>query len=287
MTVFLNGRFVPEEQALVSVFDRGFLYGDGLFETLRVVNGVPFRWAQYLDRLQRGAQALGIALPSDPAALRDFAYRLLKENQMLQGLLRINLSRGVGARGYSPQGADRPSLVMSLHPAQPLDPPPHWRLITSSVCLLANDRLAQFKTTNKLTHIMARAEAEKGGADEALLLNSDGLVAEGAASNLFWIEGGAVLTTPLASGIVAGVTRSVICELCQGFGIINRETKLTHKQLLSRDGVFLTLSSMGVVEASALDGYRLNRSPLTQRLRQAYLELIRKETGLKSPDTAP
>lgn len=280
MIVFLNGRFVPEEQALVSVFDRGFLYGDGLFETLRVDNAIPFRWAQHLARLQRGAEALRMALPIAPNALEDFAGRLLKENQTAQALLRISLSRGVGVRGYSAKNADHPCLVMSLHPAPPLapEPPPKWRLITSSLRLLANNPLAQFKTANRLASIMARAEAEEAGVDEALLLNSDGFVAEGAASNLFWIQEGAVLTAPLSSGIVAGVTRSTVLDLCQSLGMKLQQLNLTHAQLLNAEGVFLTLSSMGVVEASTLDGRALQQSPVTNRLRLAYLDFIRRET---------
>ncbi|HEX4644553.1 MAG TPA: aminotransferase class IV, partial [Verrucomicrobiae bacterium] len=109
--VFLNGQFVPEEQAVVSVFDRGFLYGDGLFEALRVYNGQPFRWTQHLERLQRGADFLKIRLPFTAAELRNHAAELIRRNQMPECLLRLVLSRGVGPRGYSPRGADLPVLV--------------------------------------------------------------------------------------------------------------------------------------------------------------------------------
>src|SRR5437879_212281 len=137
MFVFLNGQFVPEEEAVVSVFDRGFLYGDGLFETLRVAGGKPFCWAQHLQRLQRGADFLKLRLPFGAEELRAAAARLVQENQMPESLLRINLSRGVGPRGYSPKGADQPVLVMSLHPAPAIDleHPPQWRLLTASLRL--------------------------------------------------------------------------------------------------------------------------------------------------------
>lgn len=289
MVVFLNGRFVPKEKAVVSIFDRAFLYGDGLFETLRVVNGVPFRWQQHLERLQCGAQALKIALPFDSAALRDFADRLLKQNEMLQALLRVTLSRGVGVRGYSPKGANRPFLAMSLHPAPPLRQgrPPQWRLATSSLRLLANDPLAQFKTCNKLPHIVARAEAEHAGANEALLLNSEGFVAEAAAANVFWLERKTLCTPPLRCGILAGVTRAAILGLSHTLGLANRETNLTLDQIFKKDGVFLSLSSRGVVEATTLDGRSLNQSALTQQIQLAYLDLLLTETGGKSTDTAP
>src|SRR6185369_13563267 len=106
MIVFLNGKFVPEEQALVSVFDRGYLYGDGLFESMLLLNGKPFRWAQHFERLERGAKFLKIRIPFSPEELRDFARRLCHENRSHNALLRLTLSRGVGLRGYSPKGAE-------------------------------------------------------------------------------------------------------------------------------------------------------------------------------------
>src|SRR5438309_3237606 len=109
MIVLLNGQFVPEEQAVVSVFDRGFLYGDGLFETLRIFDGKPFRWEQHIQRLQRGAEFLNIYLPFRPEALLGFVQELIIKDQLPDSLLRITLSRGVGLRGYSPKGAERPT----------------------------------------------------------------------------------------------------------------------------------------------------------------------------------
>src|SRR5436309_76784 len=161
MVVFLNGQLVPEEQAVVSVFDRGFLYGDGLFETVRVFNGKPFRWEQHLERFRRGAEFLKIRPPFPSDSLREFAAQLIVQNGMPDSLLRLTLSRGVGPRGYSPEGAERPAIVMSLHPAPERDPrnPPKWKLVTSTHRLPANEPLAQFKTSNKLAQILARSEA--------------------------------------------------------------------------------------------------------------------------------
>lgn len=281
MFVFLNGQFVPEDRAVVSVFDRSFLYGDGLFETIGVFNGKPFRWAQHLERLQRGADFLKIKLPFAPAALRDFAAQLVEKNKMPDALLRITLSRGVGVRGYSPKDAEQPTLVMTLHPAPVVDPqnPPRWKLITANVRLPANEPLAQFKTSNKLAQVLARAEADASGANEALLLNTDGFVAEGASSNLFWIQRGAVCTPPLATGVLAGVTRAVVLELCGGLTLPIQETNITPDGLRRADGVFLTLSSLGVVEAVGLDAAPLLQSPLVDKISRAYAETVRAETA--------
>jgi branched-chain amino acid aminotransferase len=285
MLVYLNGRFVSEERAAVSVFDRGFLFGDGLFETILVRNGNPFRWPQHIERLQRGAQFLEIKMPISPEALRRVAQRLIAKNRMPDSLLRLALTRGIGRRGYSPAGANRPTLVMSLHPA-PVEEPSlkrlQWNLITASVRLPAGETLAQFKTCNKLPQILARAEADAAGANEALLLNTDGFVAEGAGSNLFWIQAGALCTPPLADGILAGVTREVVLGLCRSLGVAALERETTPRQLKRCAGAFLTLSSWGIAEAISLDGRRLRRSPLTGKLRAAYGDLVRAETGLGS-----
>lgn len=281
MIVFLNGQFVPEDQATVSVFDRSFLYGDGLFETMRVLHGRPFRWPQHIERLKRGAAFLKIALPFSPHALETFAGHLIEVNQMPDALLRLTLSRGVGLRGYSPKGADHPLIVMSLHPAPAIAPqnPPLWRLVTAPFRLPAQEALAQFKTCNKLPQILARAEADAAGADEALLLNTDGFVVEGSTSNLFWVRADSVFTPPLTTGILAGVTREVVAELCRALRLSVSEASLTPLALTQTDGVFLSLSSFGIVPALSLDGHALPQSPTVERLRAAYANLLAHESG--------
>jgi branched-chain amino acid aminotransferase len=293
--IFLNGEFVPEERAVVSVFDRGFLYGDGLFEGVLVRNGKFFRWAQHLDRLQRGADFLKIKLPFPPAALQEFARDLVAKNELPDALLRLTLSRGVGPRGYSPKGADRPTLVMSLHPlpgapasgpaqtrgraGSETGAPMRWNLATASFRLPADEPLAQFKTCNKLPQVLARAETEERGAHETLLLNSKGFVVEGSSSNLFWISGDTVCTSPLASGILPGVTRAAVLEISRSLKLATREIHIRPKELQDTDGAFVSLSSLGVVEAESLDGKVLRKSPFTEKIRLAYEELVRSETA--------
>ena len=276
MIVFLNGQFVPEEQATVSVFDRSFLYGDGLFETMRVTKGKPFRWWEHMERLRKGGDFLGIKIPFACKSLEKHAAELIAKNQMPDALLRLTVSRGVGLRGYSPKGADKPIVVMMLHPfpGAPSAVPAHWKLVTASFRLPAGEKLAHFKTANKLAQIMARAEADAAGADEAVLCNTDGFVVEGASSNLFWVEDDTICTPSLASGILAGVTRAVTLELCQKLGLASAERQSTPENLRRVQGVFVTLSSFGVVAAATLDGVTLSHSPLVDKLSAAYAELL-------------
>jgi branched-chain amino acid aminotransferase len=291
MIVFLNGQFVPEAEAVVSVFDRSFLYGDGLFETVRVSGGKPFRWEVHLERLEQGANCLGIKLPFSAAALTANARELITRNSIKEALLRITLSRGVGVRGYSPKGADKPALAMTMHPFgapifgsarlehadSEIGAPLRWMAHMASVRLAAGDALAQFKTCNKLIQIMARAEAEAAGADEALLLNTDGFVVEAATGNLFWIDGGTVFTPPLADGILRGITRGVVLELCERLGLGVQEGNIAAQALTKVDAAFLSLSSYGVVELAAIDGVPMRGSSIITKLFHAYNALVQAE----------
>jgi branched-chain amino acid aminotransferase len=275
MIVFLNGEFVAEEKAMVSVFDRGFLYGDGLFEGMIVVRGRPFRWNEHMARLEQGIKFLKLTLPYSPAQLLDFALRLIERNSMPRCILRLCLSRGITGRGYSPKNAERPAVVMSLHPVPEIKGtrPPRWRVITSSFRLPVNDPLTRFKTANKLQQVLARAEADAAGAQEALLLNTSDRIAEGTTSNLFWVRDGVVRTPPLPGGALPGVTRQTILDLCVKMKVPWRELQARTAALRGADGVFLTMTSMGVVEVESLDGRRLKRSPLVKKLWAAYRAL--------------
>lgn len=276
MTVYVNGNFVPAEQAAVSVFDRGFLYGDGLFESVRVYDGMLVYWDAHAARLQRGAHALRIRIPVPLDQLRESACEILKRNLLANAILRISLSRGPGPRGYSIRGAETPTLVITAHPAPALDATPSttWRLHTARVRLAARDPIGEFKTTSKLTHILARAEAEDAGADEALLLNTDGHIAESAAANLFWLGSDTAFTPALSSGCLAGVTRGIMLELLAAQGWKISEVLAGPEVLASALAVFTTVSSLGVVEISHLDGRPLPRHPALSTLRAAYQTAI-------------
>jgi aminodeoxychorismate lyase len=276
MIVFLNGKFVAEEKAVVSVLDRGFLYGDGVFEALLVKEGRPFGWAQHMERLADGIAFLKLTLPYAPEQLHRFAVELLKRNRMPDCILRLSVSRGVTARGYSPQCAVNPAIVMTLHPLPVSDGKgiPRWRVITSTFRLPVNDPLTRFKTANKLTQVLARAEADSAGAQEAILLNTAGYVAEGTTSNVFWVEKDALCTPPLPSGALPGVTRRAVLELCVKRNVAWREKKARPAALHQALGAFLTMTSMGVVEIESLDNRPLRRSPLVKKLWGAYQTML-------------
>ena len=276
MTIFLNGQFVPETQAVIPVNDRGFMYGDGLFETMRVCGGKPFRITQHLERMMRGADFLKIKCPFAPKELQQFADQLIGENQMPDAILRVTLTRGPGKRGYTPEADGKPTVVMTLHTAPPLGKSIRWNLVTSSFRVLAADPLAAFKTMNKLTHIMARIEAVEKGADEALLINSNGEVAETASGNLFWIHNGNICTTPTGCSVLPGITRAVVLEICQTLGLPVNERVIKPEAVRSSEGIFITQSALGIVPVATLDGKPVKPSPLVDRIARVYNEMLGK-----------
>lgn len=281
MIAFLNGEYLPEAEARVSVLDRGYLYGDGLFETIPVSNGRPFRWAQHLERLRKGADWLGIPLPFSPKEVRGVIRELVRRNELPHSTVRVALSRGVGPRGYSPAGAGAPSFSVTHHSAAEIDPdnPPRWNLCTASVRVPAGDRLVQFKTASRLMNIVARAEAEAAGAQEALIVNTNGEITEASGGNLFWVWRGTIHTSPTSVGALPGITRAVILELCATLGIPNHKKIIRPDMLCNAEGVFLTQSTEGVIAVEALDETRFEVPPLIQTLSKAYWELVKKESA--------
>lgn len=272
--VFLNGQFVPEEQALISVNDRGFLLGDGLFETMRVARGIPFRFSQHLERLARGADYLKIKLPFTPRALEQFTAQLIERNRTPEAVLRLTLTRGPGGRGYAPNAESRPTIVMALHPLPPPANPADWSLVTSPFRIPAGDPLAAFKSTSKILHVMARVEAVERGADEALLLNTSGEVAETAGGNLFWVQAGAICTVPVERGVLPGVTRAVVLEICRVLGLETGERVIQPAGLKNCEGIFVTQSVFGVVPVAKFDGQAVAASPLVKSIAHAYGEAL-------------
>ena len=276
MVVFLNGQFLSEAEAVVPVNDRGFMYGDGLFETLRVVNGRPFRMAQHLERMTRGADFLKIKPPFTPRELEKIAGQLIEQNQMPDAILRVTLTRGPGTRGYTPNGESRPTVVMSLHAAPSLEKTVEWSLVTSSFRIPASDALSSFKTTSKILHVMARAEAAEKGADEALLINTNGEVAEAASGNLFWVYQDKICTTPTGRGVLPGITRAIVLEICQILGLQTNKRVIKPEALRNSQGIFVTQSAFGIVPITSFDGEPVMPSPLVDQIASAYNEMLMK-----------
>jgi aminodeoxychorismate lyase len=255
---FVNGKYIAADRPALPINDRSFLYGDGLFETIRITNGQPFLWREHLERLQRGADFLKIPLPFTFEEIEIAARHLLSQNDVPEGVVRIHLSRGPSERGYTLPENPKPTLVIttqkSIHTEHP-----GLRLITSTIRVLADDPLSQFKTANRLPNILGRQQADAAGADEALILNNQNQIAEASAANIFIIRGKEIVTPPLSSGALAGTTRAFILQIAPEHNLAPIESPLTIADLKSADSVFLTSAHWLVIPAISLNGSPLRK----------------------------
>jgi len=279
MEIFLNGGFIQEEDAKVSVFDRAFLYGDGIFETLRVYNGKPFLLDRHLGRLAHSLGGLYINDPYDFEQWYEYIKELISRNNAKENILRIQVSRGVGKRGYSSSGNYPPTAVISLHNAPPADDKEHQLdLITSTRILTDHDPLSTLKTSNKLVNIIAMREAERAEAHDAVLLNSKGCATETSSSNIFAVQKNKLWTPPLTSGCLSGITRAYILELAVELGIEAIQKDMDMEFLKNSEGVFLTNSVREVQNVKSLDGDIINQSLITSELQKAYRQKVTSAT---------
>jgi len=279
----LNGRLCDEAEARVSVFDRSFCYGDGLFETFRIHNGRAFQLDAHLARLNCSADALGFKIPFTVDDIEDHIDALVSECDMPEAMARINLSRGVGQRGYSPRGINEPTYAFALHSAPDVNPgrPIAWRMKTSSYRWNQNDPLLRHKTASRLTNVLAKAEAEENAYDDAFFVNLDGNIVEATCANVFWLEGNQVLTPPLSAGALPGITREVILQIAEELGYQTLETDLKLERMKMVDGAFMTLSSLGVIEISRVDQTIIPIHEVTRELHRAWWKTVLKETADK------
>lgn len=263
--MFLNGRWLPADQARVSVADQGFLYGAGLFETMLVRRGRVPLVGLHLRRLAEGAAALGIALPMPMTALEAAVVEAVERNGLEDGALRLTLTAGVQgedtprARPGEETAADggAPTLLIAVRRGRPYAQALYDRGFTAVWAAARRNHLSPLagrKTTSYLESLLARREARAAGADEALFLNVSGCLAEGAASNVFWVADGRIHTPSPACGALPGVARAVVLELARAGGMACAEGEYPGEALAGAAEAFLTNALMGVMPLVRLEG---------------------------------
>jgi len=283
---WLNGELLPFDSARLPLSDRGLLLGDSLFETVAVVHGRPFAFGAHLRRLAQGIQFCGFHQAPTPARLADAARAVvtaeIAAGAPAHGALRITVTRGPGRRGYSPGGAGPSNAFVVFHPGpEPRDPHPGWRLRTSSFRLPHGDPLSPFKHGSRLLPVLARAEAEAHGADEALLLNTRGEPAECASGNLLWFEDKILVQAAHDSGALAGVTQDIVVGLAQRRGLETRPAcdHVVIRDALSQGGGMVVLSTLGIVPVVSIDGCECPSRPEARDLWYDLLRLMREARG--------
>jgi branched-chain amino acid aminotransferase len=282
MLVYLNGRFVAKEEAQVSVFDHGFLYGDGIYETMRAYGGKLFLLKKHLARLKHSADAISLRLPMRLDKIGDTLNEALCINKLQEAYVRLHLSRGPGEIGLDPALCVAPTMVIVAKPFHDY-PAAYYEqgVSVSIVTTRRNHPLAlppSVKGTNFLNNILAKIEAIQAGAYEGIMLNWEGYVAEGTISNIFMVKKGVLYTPHLDTGILEGVTRDLVLRLAKRKKIPVKEVMLRPKDLMASNECFITNTTMEIMPVTTIDEKKIGKGipgPVTAALHQAYQKEVR------------
>lgn len=277
MWIFLNDRFVREEDAKVSVFDHGFLYGDGVYETLRAYGGRIFMLSHHLARLRRSASLIGLDVPIAEPGWTPLLEEALKRNALSDAYVRITISRGEGKIGLDPSLCPRPAVVVISLPLQPYPA----RLFQTGVRLvvvsvrrnLAAALSPRIKSLNFLNNILAKQEATRSGAFDGLMLNAEGHMTECTTSNIFFVKAGVLHTPSIECGILDGITREVVLSLAREHAIPIQEGSYTPDDVVGADECFLTNTTMEIMPVGDIDKHSIGLStpgPITRRLQELF-----------------
>jgi len=276
--VYLNGCLMPLSQASISVLDYGFLYGFGLFETMRAYEGQVFRLDSHLNRLVRSAEVLGLSI--GVTDLKDAVMATLQANQLSDARIRITVSIGEGSMVPDPSTCQQPTvliLVGDYHPYPEQIYQKGFRAVVSSIRRNSQSPLSRLKSANYLENMLAKQEARAAGVDEALCLNEKGLLAEASMSNIFLVNDGILRTPTEDSGILPGITREVVLELASQLGISTFEQDIRLDELSQTQEAFLTNSLIEIMPLTEIDGKPVGSGrpgPVTQRLMADYRKLV-------------
>ena len=277
MKIYLDGKFVDQADAKISVFDHGLLYGDGIFEGIRLYQGNIFRLEQHLERLEYSAKALMLKMPWSRQEIAEATCESCRQNQLSDGYIRLVVTRGVGDLGLSPWLCPKPSIFIiadkiALYPAE------HYTTGLSIVTVPTRRMNAAalspaVKSLNYLNNILAKIEARQAGALEAIMLNDQGYVAECTGDNIFIVHKGEILTPAASQGALKGITRDTIFDIAKEIGVPIREVDLTRYDVWCSDECFLTGTGAEVIPVVKLDGREIgNAKPgaITQKVLAAF-----------------
>ena len=274
MNIYLNGRIVPAKEAVVSVFDHGFLYGDGIYETLRVYDGVVFKLDEHLRRLYRSASLIGLSIPVDLDSLKTAVYETLMANSLGNAYMRITISRGRGPIGLDPDFCPEPTTVIIAQEFKEY-PAAYYKkglnlIIAETRRNLKEAINPQIKSLNFLNNILAKIEAKKKNAYEAIMLNASGKLTECTISNVFFYNNSVLCTPSISCGILDGVTRGMIIELAGREGLKVKEGTFMKKDIYEAQEVFITNTTMEVMPVSKLDDRTYPVGKIAKLLRKLY-----------------
>jgi branched-chain amino acid aminotransferase len=280
MKIYVDGKYHDEKDAKISVFDHGLLYGDGIFEGIRAYNGRVFKLKEHIDRLFYSAKAILLTIPLSHAEMMEAVVETCRRNKMRDGYIRLLVTRGVGGLGLNPNRCKKPSVIIiadkiQLYPVEMYER--GLEIITVPTVRNLHSALnPAIKSLNYLNNILAKIEANNGGCEEAIMLNSEGYVSECTGDNVFIIKAGQMFTPPLSAGALYGITRSVVMDIARENSIVVTEPNLTRYDLFNADECFLTGTGAELIPVVKIDGRVIGTGkpgPVTKSLVAKYKAL--------------
>lgn len=278
--IFLNGKIIPNTDGYISSDDRGFLFGDGIFETLRSYNGKPFKLTEHLQRMRSSAEKLSISFEYTNAEISESIKELIGKNNVQDAYIRITLSRGAGKNGLGINENLKSTMLIQAKSFTPYE----RRLYDEGIPLIvsrhrrsASCPISSHKTTNLLTSILLKEEAKRMSANEVVVINTDGYVAECVVSNIFMVNNGSVVTPSPDTNILPGITRKTVLDICRNSGIPAREECFKIETLIKAKEVFITNSLMEIMPVSRIDDFKIGNTipgKITKQIMSAYKRLI-------------
>ncbi len=280
MKIYIDGKFYEKEEAKISVFDHGLLYGDGVFEGIRFYNGRVFRLDEHMDRLYDSAKAICLSVGVDKQALTGAVLETIRQNQLQDGYVRLVVTRGCGDLGLNPSLCPRATVFIIASKITLYSPDKYengLHVVTCATRRIPHGALSPMvKSLNYLNNVLAKIEAQQAGAGEGLMLNEQGYVAECTGDNVFVVRRGEIFTPPISSGALAGVTRAVVFEMAAEMGIRISEPQMTRYDIYTADECFLTGTAAEVIPAVRLDNREIgdgHPGQITRRMITRFHEL--------------
>jgi branched-chain amino acid aminotransferase len=279
--IYLNGEYVAKENATVSVYDHGFLYGDGIFEGIRIYDGNIFKCREHLKRLYDSAKSIMLDIPLTFDEMQNVLVETIRRNELRDGYIRLIVSRGPGDLGLDPRRSPRANVIiivekLSIYPEEAYVN--GLRTVSVSTRRNVPDALnPKIKSLNYLNNILVKIQANLAGVGEAIMLNSQGYVAEGSSDNIFIIKNGVVFTPPAYVGALEGITRAAIMEICKRTGVPLKEEPFTLHDVYVADEVFFTGTAAEVIAVREVDGRTIGEGkagPITTQLLKEFRQIV-------------
>lgn len=282
LLIYVDGKYYPKSEAKISVYDHGFLYGDGVFEGIRAYNGSVFKLKEHIDRLYSSARVIMLEIPITREEMINAVIETLKKNNLTEAYIRLVVSRGLGDLGLDPRKCPKPTIIIITDRIKLHGGGAKEEGLTAIISWVKRDPVDatshEVKSLNYLNSILAKIEANSANVDEAICLNKEGFVCEGVAENIFAVSDGVIITPPTSTGALRGITRNVVIEIAKKLGYTVVKKEITPSALFLADEVFFTGTAAEVVPVKDINKRRIGDGkpgPITRRLMEEYQKLVR------------